>query len=307
MDVRVLDLFAGAGGFSLGFKMGNFKISLAIESFPKIAETYIKNFPDTEIFVKNIRKVTGREILDAVGEIDVVIGGPPCIAYTARNPKRKERARDRLLKDSIGSLVLEFFRIVREIKPQVYVMENVAGLMDVQKELEKIIQKIGYNAYFHLWRCENYGLPSIRKRVFVSNIKLNAPEERRVSSWDALKKFRRDLPNSEYPKIPKKYIAKVENMRFGESLVTFRGADGIKKNWIKINPRKTAPPITATSRFIHPYEPRGLSVREHALLMTFPNSFVFYGSEKIKFTAVGDAVPPLIARHIAREIRKKME
>ena len=75
MDVRVLELFSGAGVFWLGFKMEKFKILLAIESFPKIAESYIKNFSDTVVLIKNIRRVTGKEIVDSVGEIDVVIGG----------------------------------------------------------------------------------------------------------------------------------------------------------------------------------------------------------------------------------------
>jgi len=300
MDIRVVDLFAGAGGFSLGFKIAGFKISAAVESFPKIAETYAKNFPDTFLIIENIKKISGKYIKNAVGEIDVVIGGPPCVPFTSRNPSRKKNPRDRIYKDSIGYLVVEFFRVVKEIKPIAYVMENVAGILDVKSEIIKIARRFCYDVYFHSWKCEEYGLPSVRKRVFISNFEIHSPAKKKMTAGNALQKFTPDLPNSEFPKIPKKYAGRISTLRYGESLIKFRGAEGYVKNWIRIDPKKPAPPITATSRFIHPYEDRGLSVREHAILMSFPNDFVFYGSEKIKYMGVGDAVPPMIAEHIAK-------
>ncbi len=304
MTYTVLDLFSGAGGFSLGFLEESYRIAAAVESFPQIAKTYMKNFPDTKVFVSNIRNLTGRLVLETIDdEIDVLIGGPPCIPFTARNPKRKAKPEDRIYSDKMGSLVLEFFRFVREIKPKAYVMENVYGIYELRHIIKRVASEIGYEAHFHVWNCEKYGLPSKRKRVFISNLKLREPEPRNVKVWDVLKNFTYSMPNAVSPKIPKKFADKIDKMKWGDALVYFRGADGVKKNWIRLHPHRIAPPITATSRFIHPYEPRALTVREHAMLMSFPENFVFYGSIKIQLMGVGDAVPPLIARHIAREVR----
>ena len=125
-----------------------------------------------------------------------------------------------------------------------------------------------------------------------------------MTAGNALQKFTPDLPNSEFPKIPKKYAGRISTLRYGESLIKFRGAEGYVKNWIRIDPKKPAPPITATSRFIHPYENRLLTVREQARLMGFPDNHIFVGGRDQQYNQVGEAVPPPLAKAIAKYILK---
>lgn len=85
--MKVLDLFSGAGGFSLGFKRAGFEIALAIENFPKNAETFKQNFPESKVIVEDIRKIK-TSLVDF--KPFVIIGGPPCEPYTLINPKREK-------------------------------------------------------------------------------------------------------------------------------------------------------------------------------------------------------------------------
>jgi len=129
-QIKVIDLFSGAGGFSLGFKKLGIEPKLAIDINHAAARTYSLNFPNTIVIEDDIRQISGKEILKNVGdEIDVIIGGPPCEGYTAANPLRMQDPLDRLYLDQRGSLTLEFIRIVDELKPKIFVMENVQRLL----------------------------------------------------------------------------------------------------------------------------------------------------------------------------------
>ena len=116
MDVRVLDVFAGCGGFSLGFGKS---VTAAIENHPHVVKTYMWNFPWVSIFPEDVKRISGKAIIESVGEIDIVVGGPPCEPFTSMNPKRKRDPLDRLLADPQGRLVMEFMRLVDELRPKI--------------------------------------------------------------------------------------------------------------------------------------------------------------------------------------------
>ena len=99
-------------------------------------------------------------------------------------------------------------------------------------------------------------------------------------------------------------IDKIHRVKKGEAVVFFKGAVEEKKTWIRLDPDKPSDTIMGKSRFIHPFEDRPLTVREHARVMTFPDSFIFSNKIDVAFNQVGEAVPPLIARHISKKLKE---
>lgn len=304
MDVRVVDVFAGCGGFSLGFGE---TVKTAIENHPHAVKTYISNFPWVFIFPEDVKRVSGRIILETIGEVDVVIGGPPCEPFTCMNQKRKKDPLDRLLADAQGRLVLEFIRLVDELRPRIYMMENVPDLVEgpLGEVLKKFFKRIGYEAHFNFLEAHRYGVPSKRYRVFISNMRLDliGMEERAKCVEETLKGLPPlgEAPNHNPVKVGTIRLRKIRRLKWGEALFGFRDSlNRVHRNWLRLHPKKIAPTIHGKSRFIHPYEDRVLTVREQARLMSFPDDHIFYGGINNQFNQVGEAVPPLLARKIAK-------
>ncbi|AFK21720.1 DNA cytosine methyltransferase [Pyrococcus sp. ST04] len=296
--MKVLDLFAGAGGFSLGFKLAGFKIVAAVENFKPKAKTYTLNFPDVKVHVSDIKSLNPREF----PSVDIIIGGPPCEPFTAINQKRKENPRDRLYKDPIGRLVLEFIRFVRELKPEIFIMENVPQIMELEDYLVKEFDRAGYSVEFNILNALDYGVPQIRRRVFISNIKIRPRKVKGPKKvWDVLSDIPPNLPNHEFWNPPSKIARRIPYLKWGEGAQGF----GRFKNWIRLHPYRPSPTVRGSSRFVHPFEDRPLTVREQARLMGFPDNFVFLGGRNVQFDSVGEAVPPPLARAIGEAIKSK--
>ncbi len=127
--LKVLDLFCGAGGFSLGFKQANYEIVCGLDNFEPVIRTFSYNFSSSHIILEDIKKVSSKIIKEEVGEVDVIIGGPPCEAFTLASSKIQKDPLDRLYSDPRGQLVLHFIRLVGDLKPIFFVMENVRGIL----------------------------------------------------------------------------------------------------------------------------------------------------------------------------------
>ncbi|MET1125125.1 MAG: DNA cytosine methyltransferase [Archaeoglobaceae archaeon] len=299
----LVDLFAGAGGFSRGFVEEGFEVVAAVENFKPVAETYRLNF-DAEVIEKDVKLVTGRDIERICGDVEVLIGSPPCEPFTAANATRFAKASDRLYVDKRGQLTLHFVRLVKELKPKVFVMENVPGILDVREALIREFRKAGYDVHFNVLRAEDYGNPSKRKRVFISNFKISPePSKKNPRVIDAigdLVELSDDVPNHRAEKLTRD----VRNLKWGESLVSFEGARGRYRNYVRLHPYRPAPPVMGHSRFVHPFVDRLLSVREHARLMGFPDDHVFAGGLRVQYSMVGEAVPVPLARAVAREVKR---
>ncbi len=308
---RLIDLFCGTGGFSEGFRItSRFKHLLAIDSLPSAARTYKANFPEALILVEDIRNVDGRLIRDLVGEIDVVIGSPPCEPFTGANPHREPYPLDRLYKDPIGRLTLHFIRIVSDLEPQVFIMENVPAIMDdgLKHAIRREFKIAGYSkVYFNILYAEDYGTPSHRTRVFISNIELKPQKlERRVVVREALSGLPEPgstyPPNHEETPIPRRKLKRIAKLRWGQAMIYYEGARGRLPNLIRLHPDRIAPTVQGSSRFIHPFENRFLTVREQARLMGFPDTFVFLGGRDEQYNQVGEAVPVPLAKAIAYSV-----
>jgi DNA (cytosine-5)-methyltransferase 1 len=218
-----------------------------------------------------------------------------------------KKPEDRLYRDKRGQLVLHFIRLVKELKPKVFVMENVPQILELRNAIEREFRKIGvYRIYFNILKAQNYGNPSKRTRVFISNVPIDEkPAKRYVKVADALRDLPplNTIPNHEEVRISKSKLEKIAMLRWGESLVKFGGRF---ENWLRLHPYKLAPTVMGHSRFVHPFEDRLLTVREQARLMGFPDDHVFLGGRNVQFDMVGEAVPVPLARAVAKEVKLKL-
>ena len=314
MQPVIVDLFSGAGGFSLGFKKIGLKISLAIDIDHAAARTYSTNFPETIVIEEDIRNITGKDIEYFVGrKVDIVIGSPPCEPYTGANPSRMKEPLDRLYLDQEGQLTLEYIRLIDELRPKVFVMENVPAIVgtgSLRLAIEHEFRKIGYKVFFNFLKAEDYGNPSRRTRVFISNIELKPPKvSKKKTVLEAIGDLqgRYDVPNNEVQELSEDKIKEIAKLGFNDYLTMFRGSSG--KNiplYIRLDPYDLAPTVLGNSRFIHPFENRFLTVREQARLMSYPDDHIFLGGRDEQYNQVGESVPVVLSTAIAREIMGKV-
>jgi DNA (cytosine-5)-methyltransferase 1 len=177
----VIDLFAGVGGLSLGFEQAGFDIAAAVEFDPIHAATHKINFPRCATICRDVRTISGKEIREVAGiqnaTIDVVVGGPPCQGFSLIG--------QRVLDDPRNSLVFHYLRLVRELKPRMFVMENVPGLATAPHtklltELIEGFEELGYRVRqpYQILNAANFGVPQNRRRVFLLGARrgINLPE-----------------------------------------------------------------------------------------------------------------------------------
>ncbi|MGE5529862.1 MAG: DNA cytosine methyltransferase [Patescibacteria group bacterium] len=165
-----IDLFAGAGGMSLGFEQAGFDIVAAVEYDPIHAAVHEYNFPSTATICADVAQIGGTDILRQAGldrnQVDLVFGGPPCQGFSMMGK--------RLSDDPRNTLVFHFCRLVLEIKPRFVVMENVAGLAigDARSVLQGIISTLSGEGYkvrtpVLTLNAAHYGVPQDRRRLFI--------------------------------------------------------------------------------------------------------------------------------------------
>ncbi|MEM1982946.1 MAG: DNA cytosine methyltransferase [Sulfolobales archaeon] len=313
----LVDFFCGAGGFSRGFYDIGFNIIYAIDYNKAAARSYKLNIPTATVLCEDLRDLSCDDIKYMIGssDVDVVIGSPPCEPFTAANSRRMRDPLDRLYKDPVGSLVLVFIELVGCLKPKIFIMENVPAILDgdLREVLINEFRSIDYPVHFNILRAEDYGNPSRRTRVFISNIPLRPKPIKSITTvLDAIG----DLPEpSEDPEIPNheppaslsfRRLRRISRLRWGSSLFMYEGADKLLPNLIRLNPYKPSPTVLGASRFIHPFENRLLTVREQARLMSFPDDHVFLGSKEEQYNQVGEAVPYVLSKELAYEALKSL-
>ena len=181
--LKVVDLFAGVGGLSFGFsKLNDFEVVAANEILKPMAQAYRLNHPKIEMFegdIKHFGKIALKSKLGkATPQVDIVVGGPPCQAYST--------VGKRLLDDPRGVLFQEYFRILQELKPKVFIFENVKGLISMNSgelihSIVALFETLGYRVQFQLLNSANFGVPQLRERVIIvgtkPEVKFDFPKE----------------------------------------------------------------------------------------------------------------------------------
>ncbi|HFI0162396.1 TPA: DNA cytosine methyltransferase [Streptococcus suis] len=339
MSKKIIDLFCGAGGLSLGFEKAGFEIELAIDMWDDAIKTFNHNHKNKVAECRDIHDLSDEYLYSLQGKITGVIGGPPCQGYSTVGTRN--------VNDPRNHLYLEYCRVVEKIAPKFFVIENVRGLLTLgkgvfKKDIIDRFSKLGYTVSYKLLNASDYGVPQNRYRVFFIGIKDNVfefPEEfpYKVSCKEALS----DLPSLDiYDLFSDIYRSEPLNkyqelMRYSSPELTnhepTRHTDQTKeiismipdggkisdlpeeywsirkynKAFQRMNSNLPSNTIdTGHRNYFHYEENRVPSVRESARIQSFPDDFEFLGSKTSQYKQVGNAVPPLLAEVIANQILK---
>lgn len=191
MKPRVIDLFAGVGGLSLGFEKKGFDVVLANEYDASIATSYIANHKNTKMIVGDITSLDLEDTFGKLaGTIDVVIGGPPCQGFSQKGQRKT-------IHDERNYLFKYYVSVVELVNPKYFVMENVPNLLTAEggyfrREIEELFNKLGYSLEYGVLNASDYGVPQNRRRaVIIGKLdgdapKLPVPKRNKVTIWDAI-------------------------------------------------------------------------------------------------------------------------
>lgn len=173
--MNVIDLFAGVGGLSLGFRRAGYNILAANEFDKSIAASYQKNHPETKMIAKDIQELS-TELDEYIGKIDVIIGGPPCQGFSMAGARIREKFA--FIDDPRNYLFRNYFKVVQKIEPKYFVMENVPGMLSMQggkiiEEIEKLFTDESnfsngrYYIHKEVLNAHDYGVPETRHRLII--------------------------------------------------------------------------------------------------------------------------------------------
>ncbi len=317
--MKIISLFAGAGGMDLGFLKAGHKIVWVNDNDPDSCSTYEKNFKHKPV-CKNIEEVLSSEIPKG----DVVIGGFPCQGFSIANPYRNTE-------DKRNKLYLELLRIIKDKNPKYFVAENVAGLCSIGgyetnedrknhtgKVLKVILEELrkatptGYHVEFKILNAADFGVPQGRRRVIILGTRKDVKKilkhpnpthsgkiDSELPQWKTVRDAISDLPLNPSKDIP--------NHHGTSHQVKINGHIGNRATkWDKPSPTivgrggGTGGPVIIP----HPNLQRRMTVRETARIQCFPDNFIFEGSISSQYRQIGNAVPWPLAYFIAKNIPK---
>lgn len=222
----VLDLFSGCGGLSFGLSEVGYEVLLGIDNWKPALETFKANHPEAQVLNADISKLTGKKIRDLVKKkVDVVVGGPPCQGFSLSGPRNFHDSRNRLY--------LDFIRLVRELKPKAFIIENVPGLGSLfgGTVKERILQKfgkMGYKMNAKVVNASDYGVPQNRRRIIFVGTKGKkrfefpqpSHEENKLTVFDAISDLpMSDLHQAEYVYTKKPLTVYQKTMRTGSKKI----------------------------------------------------------------------------------------
>lgn len=168
-----IDLFAGAGGLAEGFRQAGFRCLVANDFDKSAGETFAAAFPEAQFIPGPIQDISHAKMLDVAGlkrgELDVLVGGPPCQAFSIYNHQRG-------MHDERSGMFREYLRIVKGLLPRAVVMENVTGITSIEEgkavdEIHAALKKLGYSVEHRVLKAEEYGVPQERRRIFFVGVR----------------------------------------------------------------------------------------------------------------------------------------
>ena len=319
---KIASLFSGCGGMDLGtegnfvflgknYKKHNTKIVYAVDFDRAICDIYNSNFLH-KCNVQDIRKLKSED----VPEHDILTGGFPCQSFSvvAQNPKRLG------YKDEKGKLFFEMCRILQYKKPEVFVAENVKGLLSANKGkafllIVREFENAGYYVKYKVLAASHYGVPQKRERVFIVGFK-------NKKSYD---RFNFPAPVNQKKPVPISRIIITENeidekfyfsekavigmtrtkhavtMNKGRAQNINESCNTVGAHLAKVSLNSTDPVLSVNGRY------RMFTPREVARIQSFPDSFILSGSRTINYKALGNAVAPVVMWHITKSILEALE
>ena len=337
--LKAIDLFCGVGGLTYGLRMAGIDVVAGIDNDLDCQYAYETNNTRSAFVHKDIRETTGKDLepfWKGAG-VKVLVGCAPCQTFSTHSAKiRKQRD---LKKDTRWHLLGQFSRIIKEAEPDIVSMENVPLLVrqDVFNTFVKNLKKSGFIVSYQVVNCSQYGVPQNRKRLV-----LLASRTEKIEMRDELSRIRTvreaiaDLPKIPAggrckkdplhvaPKLDDTNLKRIQASKPGgawtdwpdtllpdcykkESGSSYQSVYG-RMRWDGVAPTLTTQFYRyGTGRYGHPEQHRALSLREGALLQTFPKQYRFLPpGEQVTFTRIGrhigNAVPPSLGRAIGKTI-----
>lgn len=325
-----LSLFSGGGGMDLGFAAAGFRIAISSDIDPVSCKTLETNggkrsfYSHGQVVPADITRISAVDLLAGSRlkheHIDLVIGGPPCQAFSVFGRRKG-------LNDPRGNLVWEYIKIIKEVKPAVFVFENVAGLKSIHGGdlYQKILSALSIGGKYHVaahdYQMADYGIPQFRDRVFFIGARTGekvpymqathgegslfaSKEYRKVA--EALRYLPEPGPDPRFPN----HTGREHSQRIIDRYRSLGLGERDPKTRInKLHPNRPSFTIIVGSDkgggkgHVHPYVPREVTPRESARMQTFPDWWEFTGSGRDVIRQVGNAVPPLFAALLAEHIR----
>jgi DNA (cytosine-5)-methyltransferase 1 len=329
--LTALDLFCGAGGLTEGLKKSGFRVLGAIDNAPLAVQAYGMNHPSTRVWLRDIRRVPPLEMAAALGlkpgKLDLLAGCPPCQGFSTLRTKHQAVS----VEDKRNDLIACFARYAEALRPRAVMLENVPGLAN-DVRLKRVITRLreaGYALTYDVLDASDYGVPQRRRRFVLLGLRRKRaiafaiPAARRRTVRGAIGR----LPHPEESSDPlhahgetrsdevRRRIAAIPpegSLRLlgaEHQLPCHTRTNGFYDIYGRMAWGEQAPTITggcinpSKGRFLHPDQPRAITLREAALLQSFPPGYRFpldQGKYKVA-DLIGNALPPrFVARHAAQ-------
>lgn len=309
----VISLFAGTGGSSLGYKWAGFHELLAVDFDPHAVECFRLNFPDVPVWQRSVVEVTGKEILEFCkikkGELDVLDGSPPCQGFSTAGKRNVTDPRNDLFK--------HYVRLINELQPKVFVMENVSGMAKGKMkgrfiEIINALKATGYNVKAKQMNAANYGVPQSRERIIFigsrkdlkNEVTYPVPNGVVITARDAIDHLYDSEKKNRKP-VTKGLLAFAKMLKEGEYGSRYHPT-GSLFGLIRIASNKPCPTVTksAGTVLLHYRDSlMFLSVNELKVLCSFPIEWKLGSSRSKSIDRLGNAVMPKFMQAIAEQVK----
>jgi DNA (cytosine-5)-methyltransferase 1 len=318
---NIISLFSGSGGLDLGFiKTNRVEIKLANDNNKYAVDSYQKNIGN-HIICKDIRE------LKNIPKVDILIGGPPCQGFSTANPNRS-------FDDPRNWLFKEYGRILTEANPEIFVLENVSGMVTLEngKVLELIIKELencGYRVQHKILDAKYYETPQSRRRMIIVGVKKGKntpyiyPEPVTyppmfgdfVTVGDVLttNPIAENYPNHEVAKLSDLNQERIKHIPQGGAMADcpthLHNNSDLKRAMRRLDLTKVSPTIVHNNsdHYYHPTENRRVTIREMARIQGYPDSYIFQGPKSEQSRQVANSVPIPFAYHIAKSVMNYLD
>ena len=322
---NVVELFAGAGGLALGLEKAGFNEVALVEIDKNACDTLRTNRPNWNVIEEDVVKVAEKGIHNYLPEginVDLLSGGYPCQSFSYAGKRLG-------LEDVRGTMFYYYAKILRDLKPKVFLAENVRGLVthDNGRTLQSMIDvfnEIGYNVTWNVLKAIDYGVAQKRERIVIigirNDINLDFKDPRPFGYIPTLRYALKNVPQSPgaiYPEKKRKVLdlvppggcwvdlpEEIAKEYMGNSYFSGGGKRGMARriSWDEPCLTLTCSPAQKQTERCHPDETRPFTTREYARIHSFPDDWVFKGAMTNIYKQIGNAVPVEMAKAIGLAI-----